>query len=705
MIHHMLFADDSLLICRASEDQARKIMDILKIYELATGQLVNVAKSAITFGKKVGESVKTSIKAITGISKEGGSGTYLGLPECFSGSKTEILAYIYDRLKDRLSGWFIKLLSLGGKEVLIKAVAMAMPVYAMSCFKLTKKSIENLTRAMSDFWWNSLEHKRKMHLLSWTTLCLAKEQGGLGFKDIQNFNQALLAKQAWRILNYPDSLFARLFKSRYFEHTDFLSARNGPRPSYAWRSIQFGKELLSMGLRKHVGNGKTISVWVDRWIEGDVRRAPLMKNILVDLELKVSDLVDIQNRWWNLDKLHELFFEEDITRILSMKVPFDQEDYWVWLHNRNGSYSVRSGYWFINSLVRREEIREAEARPSLNELKVEVWKLPTAPKIKTFIWRALSNAIPVGELLVKRGIKMDPVCQACGFQGESTNHIIFQCSVARQVWALAYVPYPENGFDMVSHFSNFHTLILMMKNDSIPEDVRNSIPWIVWYLWKFRNGILFDARSRTAMEVVVKAKEEAEFWLLAQKNDEMKENEEAEAMTVVKKSWSAPPTGWVKGNIGVHWDRKLEKAGAAWVVRDERGKVLLHSRRAFSSIRSLEEAKYQAFIWALESFHSHHLNRIIIAIDDASIPGIVLRPKAWPNFKYQYGEIMRRLKEIEWWRLEKEDKTTNRGSFIIAQSVLQGGYLQSYVALGVPAWLRELFDNEERSSSVDVCAH
>lgn len=107
------------------------------------------------------EDVKAVIQGITEIVKEGGTGWYLGLPECFSGSKMEMLAYIYDRLKSRLSGWFMKHLSLGGKEVLIKAVAMAMHVHAMSCFKLTKKSCENFTNAMADFWWNSLEHKKK----------------------------------------------------------------------------------------------------------------------------------------------------------------------------------------------------------------------------------------------------------------------------------------------------------------------------------------------------------------------------------------------------------------------------------------------------------------------------------------------------------------------------------------------------------------
>lgn len=689
MIHHMLFADDSLLICKASGSQATEMMKILSVYEQATGQKVNVVKSAITFGAKVAESSRDLIRQITGIEKEGGIGSYLGLPECFSGSKTELLAYIYDKLKDRLSGWFVKQLSLGGKEVLIKVVAMAMPVYAMSCFKLTKKSCENLTKAMADFWWNFLEHKRKIHWLSWNKLSLTNEQGGLGF------NLALLAKQAWRILSHPESLFSRLFKSRYFENTDFLNAKNGPRPSYAWRSIQFGKDLLVQGPRKHIGNEYTVSVWVDSWIEGDVRRRPLMKNIFVDLLLKVSDLIDHRNNCWNLEILNELFCEEDIRRILPMKVASSQDDYWVWLHNKNGSYSVKSCYWFINSWSRREDIREAEARPSVNELKSSVWKIATAPKIKTFLWRAVSNAISVGEILVKRGIRMDPCCQACGFQGESINHILFDFSVARQVWALAYVPQPMNGYDKTSHFSNIHYLMMLMKNKEVSEKTRNMIPCIVWYLWKTRNGLIFEGKAFMAVDLMDKIAEEAEFWLMAQKHEKEVEEKERTMEVIQERRWMPPNRGWLKCNIGVDVDKANQRSGGSWVLRNKWGKVIMHSRRAFSNVVSLDEAKFQGLLWTIECLRAHHVSRVIIAIDDATFPNVILRPKAWPSFTCQYVEIIGKLRELEWWRVIREDRSTNRRAFLIAQSVTKRGYSHFYVAAGAPHWLEETFQNEE----------
>lgn len=211
----------------------------------------------------------------------------------------EMLSYIHKSLKSRLSGWFARLLSQGGKEVLLKAVAMVMPIHAMSCFRLSKTTCDSLTSAMSDFWWSSVENHRKVHWISWERMCLSKQNGGLGFRDIEVFNHALLAKQAWRVLQDPHSLLSQFLKSQYFPHSDLLSTDLTPRPSFAWRRLLFGRQLLVKGLFQMVGNGESTRVWTDQWIRDGIMRTPLIENSLIDIDLLVSDLIDFDNRDWN----------------------------------------------------------------------------------------------------------------------------------------------------------------------------------------------------------------------------------------------------------------------------------------------------------------------------------------------------------------------------------------------------------------------
>ena len=70
---------------------------------------------------------------------------YLGLLSLVGRSKRNTFNDIKKKLKKNLAGWKEKLLSKAGKEVLIKAVAQAIPTYIMSCFKVPDSLCEELT--------------------------------------------------------------------------------------------------------------------------------------------------------------------------------------------------------------------------------------------------------------------------------------------------------------------------------------------------------------------------------------------------------------------------------------------------------------------------------------------------------------------------------------------------------------------------------
>jgi hypothetical protein len=90
---------------------------------------------------------------------------------------------------------------------------------------------------ISKFWWGSKQGERKIHWVSWNSLCKQKKEGGMGFRSLKEFNLALLAKQGWRILQNNDNLITKCLKSRYFPRTNFIHATIGHNPSYTWRSI------------------------------------------------------------------------------------------------------------------------------------------------------------------------------------------------------------------------------------------------------------------------------------------------------------------------------------------------------------------------------------------------------------------------------------------------------------------------------------
>ena len=139
---------------------------------------------------------------------------------------------IQERVTKRVMGWKEKHISKPGREVLIKIVAQAIPTYSMSMFKFPKKICDDINLALAKYWWGQTRNERKIHWINWGKLCKPKDKGGMSFRDIHAFNLAMLAKQAWRLIQGEPSLFFRMYKAHYFPNSSFMEEELGSNPSF-----------------------------------------------------------------------------------------------------------------------------------------------------------------------------------------------------------------------------------------------------------------------------------------------------------------------------------------------------------------------------------------------------------------------------------------------------------------------------------------
>ena len=116
----------------------------------------------------------------------------------------------------------------------------------------------------------------------------------------------MLARQAWRLIQSPESLCVRLLRAKYWPTGDLFAAKEGPGISYTWRSLLRGLNALRNGLIWRVGNGEKIRIWDDPWIPAGITRRPRTPRGTT-LLTKVAELIDPNTGTWDVQLVKDLF--------------------------------------------------------------------------------------------------------------------------------------------------------------------------------------------------------------------------------------------------------------------------------------------------------------------------------------------------------------------------------------------------------------
>lgn len=343
-ISHLFFADDSLIFVKASIMECHQLKHIFDIYTKASGQVFNYEKSSLLFSPNTLGHIKTAVQNIFNLEVVSHHEQYLGLPSMIGKNKYLYFRIMKERILNKIQNWNAKFFSCGGKEILLKAVARAIPTYAMSVFRIPFYLCDEIQHLFTKFWWSTNSSSKGVHWLSWKKLCKSKSEGGLGFRDLSSFNRALVAKQCWRLVSSPNSLVSQVLQANYYRRCSFMDSKIGNKPSFIWRSLLWGREVIETGSRWRIGSGKDVFIYNHIWLPRPKTFKPFSPQSL-PIQSKVADLIKEKGQW-KKQLIRQHFIEEDAECILSIPLPENQiEDQLLWSYDKIGHYHVKSSYY------------------------------------------------------------------------------------------------------------------------------------------------------------------------------------------------------------------------------------------------------------------------------------------------------------------------------------------------------------------------
>ena len=259
------YADDTTFFIQGSEIAARTLSLMMEVFTDFSGLQLNRAKSAIVGFGLAAEELSCCAKILaTPIGTL--SIRYLGLPLTDRHLRTQDWQPVMAKVESRLSGWRGRLLSQGGRLILVKSVLSALPTFFMSVFQMPARLRRRLEGIMRQFFWHGTDTVRGGALVAWDSVCRPLSNGGLGIRHLHHNNLALMCKWIARVMKPADDILSHLLHEMYGSTLDWslwATPQRGDSPFMAGLRGTF--PLVQQFFRPQLGNGAIFRFWEDNW--------------------------------------------------------------------------------------------------------------------------------------------------------------------------------------------------------------------------------------------------------------------------------------------------------------------------------------------------------------------------------------------------------------------------------------------------------
>ena len=326
-------------------------------------------------------------------------------------------------------------------------------------------------------------------------------KGGLGIKDINNFNMVLLGKWEWNLRQHKRELRAKVLESKYGGLRGLAEVDRVGYKSIWWRDLQKALtnshqgQLIQKGMKWKVDSGDQIKFWEDKWIgEEDSLAEKYPRLYLISLQqhqvIRSMGMHKDIGWEWNLTWRRPLFENEIdsavnfLTDIADKAIQQQGIDAWVWSGDPADHYSTQTAYNMLG---------EEAAAGRQEECFEKLWRIRIPARIVIFAWRLIRDRLPTRQNLRRRQVQLtDMLCPFCRIKEEGASHLFFHCSKIQPIWWDTMSWLHIKGAFPLSPKQHF------LQHFGVQLDGVRINKWqywrlaLTWSIWKLRNSIVFS---------------------------------------------------------------------------------------------------------------------------------------------------------------------------------------------------------------------
>ncbi|KAK2427088.1 hypothetical protein QL285_025690 [Trifolium repens] len=294
--------------------------------------------------------------------------------------------------------------------------------------------------------------------------------------------------------------------------------------------------------------------------------------------ITVQQLMLPNMKKWDVDKINSLFPREvahDIVAVPLLEVV--TEDRLVWKEEKDGMYSVRSGY--------RKFLKEKDGGCGGNNM--EGWssirKIHAPPKAKHLLWRICRDCLPTRSRLINRFVQCPEKCPLCLSNGEDELHLFFNCDSIREAW---HVMGLDNIIQSRLHLlTNARNLIFdICRNESKLE--ADKVVALLWFAWRKSNNKVWNDTCLKDQQIGHQAAQNWLQWATVHGlllDQQQQTHHVSAAISLIL--WQQPPHGYYKCNVDASFYNLAGSTGWGWVLRDAYGGFKLTGSNIVPTVR------------------------------------------------------------------------------------------------------------------------